>query len=385
MNKVFKGRNSEDEALINNNIYAQSFSDFLNEFYHEDAETTKCTYWSIYKSFIFPIENIKKKFFYNFNREECVAILESISTNNKRVYKTLKSIMNTYNLWAIDRGYNATGINPMDDISMDDLKLPSNLVQKRYISKKDLIDKCEKILEAEISSPQHVIIWLLARYGVLNKKMYSAIANLKVSDIDFNNKKIKFFSDIDNDYRTVDIDDGMVRMLDRAIFGQVLRGYEHEFISNSEYVVKTKRTKGLTKMSESSINVRLFELKEVVREAHTLKDLQLCCKIDDLKKMKETKEVLNVDDFKEIQRKYGNSENSYSLLLDDYQLITGDDIERKKTGFDTTKIVRRKVNGEYVTNEDLNLTVEEMNRLYPASTSKLGRQRVRGYKKSKAN
>lgn len=374
----FMGRTEDDGILIRNNKYAQKFVDFIDEYYETDAKSTKNTYWSIYKSFISPIENVKKKYFYNFNREECVNILESINTNNKRVYKTLKTVMTMYHRWAIDREYNPTRINPMDNVELDDIIMPINIAKMRYISKKDLINKCEKILEAELSTPQYVIIWVLARYGVLNKKMATALTGLKTSDIDFENKKIKFYSDIDNDYRTVDIDDDAIRMLDRAIFGEVLTNHDKiEFAKNSQYVIKSKRANELNEMKTGVINSRISELNGLVRQGYTLSDLQLSCKIDDLIKIKEEKGVLTSDDFKEVQKKYGNSENSYPLLLDDYKLITGDDIERMNVTGSLARVVRRRINGKFVSNKDLGLSPEEMERLYPSlKTNRTARRKI---------
>lgn len=373
----FMGRTEEDELLIKNNEYAQKYIDFINEYYKGYAKSTKNTYWSLYKTFILPIEGVKKKYFYSFNREECINILESINTNNKRVYKTLKTVMAMYHRWAIERGYNPTGVSPMDNVELDDIIMPINIAKTRYVSKKDLINKCEKILEAELSTPQYVIIWVLARYGVLNKKMASALTELKTSDIDFENKKIKFYSDIDNDYRVVDIDDDVIKFINMAIYGQRLIANDKEFVMESEYVIKSKRASDVGKLKSGVINSRISELNGLVRQGYTLSDLQLSCKIDDLIKIKEEKGVLTSDDFKEVQKKYGNSENSYPLLLDDYKLITGDDIERMNVTGSLARVVRRRINGKFVSNKDLGLSPEEMERLYPSlKTNRTARRKI---------
>lgn len=363
---IFTGRET-DKELVATNMYAKKFLDFLNEYYLNDKIATKLTYFGCYKSFILPPEQAKSKFAYDFTTEECKNLLESINTNNKRVYKLLKTLLDRYNNWAIVRGFNPTGINPMDEISLDILTLPKDLAKKRYISKEDLFDKCDKIIESGFLSPQYTIIWILGRHGILGKNLTADMLNLTVDNIDFENKKVHYTSEAYGEVN-IDVDERFINSIIRAITDGDYSEYSKSkdiFKDDLQYILKSPRNKEKP-ITEGVLRNRLCKLNKIVRDSYTLSDLELCCKIDKLKEIKQNKGKLTINDFKEVQKCFGKSINSYPLLKEDYELITGDtDIEIITKRIDTSKFVVRKINGKHVTNIDLGISKEEMEKKYP--------------------
>lgn len=299
---------------------------FIDEAYPNQVESTKKTYSYYFDEFILNFETVKNADLYTFNKEECLEILNSIASASIALKLAVRSLMTTYHSWAITRGFNISGINPMKSITQNDLMVNKRALEDKYYSLDELWSKISKInLPAQFK-----ICVMLIRYGILGRKM-SELKNLKWSDIDYENHIIRVYDEKDVDHidepiRIIRMDDKLEWLLKQAYNEE---GYDTQIEKKkTSYVRRNNFNKyvetvirplsSVEEIKESVINARIVEIGNEFNRRMIPLDLKFSAKFDRLEEIRKENGSLISDDIMEVQEEFGDNGGVYSRFQDDY-------------------------------------------------------------------
>jgi len=351
MSDIFYGIYEDDRKHNLIDKYKKNKITFINE--REDfAEATKDNYLKLFKSYVYYLENIKKKDLYDFDKMEIVELLKSAPTTSTKTKASLFSAINGYEEWAIKRGFRLTS-NPCDGINLKEtLVVNKQAVIHNYYKLPDFWEIIKK-LETK-NDINNLIILILLRYGITMKLQ----PGLKWEDINREEKKLYLF-DTDRVLLTIlDIDDTFIEYIDKTYnFNNYsykmatrpkLTGGRTEWQKEvnyqlGEYVLKTTNMQAddSNMVSDSVIynrynavfNNNKMDDGEVIKRLSIL-DLYRSRKFDELYKIYNLKGELSVKDIKVVNDKINlNSKPSINTVLrKDFELISGIEIVIDRNG-----------------------------------------------------
>ena len=293
---------------------------FLNEMVEAQSisEDTSKNYERIL-SLVTKYEEALGKDVSQFTFEELEKIMFGFKANNRNTVETYSRIMSSYLNWSVSRGF-ATE-NCLADLKPDDFS--------KYLEDNEVYftDKQVRRWEEQMNNYQDAVIIRLLFEGVGGKQM-SEIRNLKKSDIDFNEKRMKLINTLKADdngnpikytERYVDFDDYTAKVLEGAIKETTYKKRNGDMIYNphvrdftdlvdNEFVVRSSITKTENKhnpVDKFVIYRRIQMLSEVLGiEEFTAKLIQRSGMIYYASTIMQGEE-LSLDDLKMVADKFG--------------------------------------------------------------------------------
>lgn len=246
--------NETNNSLFNTNDKREFIEDMIRS--KAITEETSKSYLRIF-GLTSTYEEILEKDLNMFSIDELEKILFGFKANNRNTIESYARIISSYLNWSVQQGI--INANPLAELKPDDF---SNYLtnEETYITERQLRryeDRCENY--------QDGVILRLLFIGVGGKQM-SEIRNLKRTDIDRKNKRIRLVNTLQSDKhgnpikfteRWIDVDDEHVfDLIDGAIRvktylkrnGEVAEGNESRSIGklelvDNEYVVRSSVTK----------------------------------------------------------------------------------------------------------------------------------------------
>lgn len=287
---------------------------FLNESYHK--ENTKSLFWHLYTRLLYKYEVKYEKDLYDFNKKQIEDMMKDIDVAIT-TRRNLISFLQRYLDWCVlEEFVNKNILNEMDLNSL----LFANGVEKEkvnYISLEELFKDCYWLTSKGDNdiTELDVVIVLLMRKGLRTKD----IVNLKYSDINYKTGELDFVSD--GKKINITLEKPILRLIEEVEETVYLVGASKRPLRTIDgHLVKTLDLEYDKEKIFKNIKKRVSKFKECYR---TLNENILInsCKFDELDLIKENNNNnLEVEDYKNIQMKYGNSANSYQKLKLDYEL-----------------------------------------------------------------
>ena len=248
----------EDLKKSNLNKFQKNKLVFLEDMNYE--ENTFLKYWSTLAgdNIINLLELSKDKDLYEFSTDEIIDMLSSYPTASSRSLIQTLSICNRYSEYAIQRGWNHTGINNFDIVSLkDDVKLNKLYLKNTY----QTLDEFYSFLNGLTkSSDVDKCILLLLRYGVGVKEAIK----VRYEDIEGN---ILTIHNEDDSLKYYPIDGRFVELINKSKecveFGNV------NYIDTGYVIKATKKSRTLaTSINQNSFRNRINNIavdNEIVR------------------------------------------------------------------------------------------------------------------------
>lgn len=228
--------NAQDKELfIKEMIDSGSISDVTAKSYYRILTNTAT------------IEKQLKKDVSKFDLEELEKILFGFKANNRNTVESYARILSSYLNWSVERGLSKE--NPLANLKPDDFnKYLTN--QEEYFTEKQI-----RRWEERLENYQDAVILRLLYLGVSGRQL-SEIRNLKIGDVDRENKRLKLTNTLKEDenglptkfterYLDIDVDDEHTFDLIEGAFkintymkrnGEVSEGGESRSIGNLELV-----------------------------------------------------------------------------------------------------------------------------------------------------
>lgn len=242
---------------LNQVLYNQ---DLKNKFLDKYTTSTKRFYRYIFQ-ISSELENEFGKDIFEFNSLEIENLLNCYKNGSVEAVSSNVTVLKKYIDFAIEQGLSK--INYLNNLTgYDDLKkyVNINMSNKRILSFKqvwDIVDMCY--------NAQDAICILLPFYGVKGESN-EEISNLKKSDVDFINKKLKLTRN-NNSIRYIDIDDKLISIIYKAISeeeyaknnGNINPDLKSSYfnIYENDYVVRAATNKNNLPIQSININARI--------------------------------------------------------------------------------------------------------------------------------
>ena len=328
MDKIFclgELYDKEDKGLIDyklNNAteYEQMKNTYINEIYKNN--NSKITVYNLYRNNILNWEKILNKDLIYFTVQELDSLISSLPSSSIHIKSGVYSFVSQYLDWAISKKFIS-----MNNIKALDRKLYCEISQKlassRLISEERL---WELIKLSEIKSDiQNAVPIVLAYFGCNCGNNLEGMRNLKMSDIDFENKVV--YMRLEGSLISVipvneDFLDFIKKTHTDASMGQ-------EYIDDDLIIKRTKNSRGGV-ISENSVYQRCYEFYNSLGiKKISLNDLLKSRKIALLLCIRERHYLTSLD-FQGICSifKPNCSRGIYDSLQKYYEQATGDVVKR---------------------------------------------------------
>ena len=303
--------------------------EFLNEKYTKIS--TMYTTWYMYKRIRY-LEVIRNRDIMNFTKDELEMLLKCKKNFSTSYKNSLYNFLLRYLDYCVEEGYIEENI--CKKIDFPEISKP---IIKKENSEKFVfhsLNYYKNILSMRDCRFKHLNIdyyfpILLARYGITGTELCH-IRNIKVTDIDFDNKCVYIYRN--NEKVTIPVDDYFLSEIEPMVYSYNKIDYMFNYTTTTLYnkhnaffndVNKLKVT--VNKDSYASlVLMREFEILLKIREKRKLqlKDLQ---KVHNLYNDK-SKTYRTLDNLKEMWKKYTNEELIHGNS-DDNKLYTSTDKE----------------------------------------------------------
>lgn len=192
-----------------------------------------------------------------FNQIEVTDLLKSFNSKSPHRLKSNCVYLNDYYLWCYNEGLVDSIINPFDKIVTDIIIeniIPSSTLAEKYLSKEEIIN-CKN----EIIDVTNQFIFYALYLGIKGEE-YEEIRNLKISDLDIHEHKVKLITG-----RIVNVDDLFINLMINANdeLNYFPEGIEKESRANkytygsSEYVIKLCGVKYCDQVSYQYLSQRI--------------------------------------------------------------------------------------------------------------------------------
>lgn len=278
------------------------------------------TYFTNIKDF----EDSLNKDLCHFTKFEIIELMDGV-VNSIQLKQAVLSFIKGYINYCVEVGY--TDINIIDTI--DETKENEKLIRvKDEMAENIFIDitELEKDLNRLVASgannihPIDAMIVMLARHGISLRE----IIELRNSDFDFENKTVNI--KYNDKIKRVKLSDETLKWVKEAKDSPAkAQGSSHYLKTIDDHIVKITTDVYDEKKVLPLVRKRLTKFAECGYRALTEKMLVNSRKIDALEMILDKKGELTVNDFKAVQKLFGNSESSYYLLKTDWQLLKGDE------------------------------------------------------------
>lgn len=346
------------EALENYDILDEFLKNKIKYLESEDqkhlTEISKNVMWTKFRNEIHMFEFMWDKDLALFKEDNVRMILSSVKGGTYSPAKTLFSIINKYEVWALKVGLNPAS-NPCDTIDVKEIAVPvQTIMDNTIISIDELFESWDYIQTysneySDRVTYQSFAMILLMRVGLKGVKQWNELLYLKEEDIDFENGLIHV-TNRDKDVvdgkkqleivKTIAIDESVVNIIKKAIEETE---YEYEFNAGRKsaavmkksnvyvdygYVIKPEEGQG--EFINSTVFRKRIEnfFKAADRKYINAKDIFRNAKLDMLLSIKEQKGKLSIQDFKDVQdfyEPYLSSSTAFMNLKEFYQCYTGDE------------------------------------------------------------
>lgn len=284
------------------------------------GEESKSIKYNLYDKNIKMYEDIKEKDLMYFNIEELMDLMDSIPTTAISVKDNVYSFILQYLDYQISRGN--ISINNMVAI---DRKVATSVHKRssksRYISMKNFEEKVNKMRTK--SDWQLIVPLCICRYGIKGKDSEDII-NLKMSDIDTENKVVYIKDDLGNITKCIPVDE---QFIEWCKYANEEEGYE------GENILKFGNDSRGDKITEAVIYSRTKKACESVGEKRiSLNNLILSRKLDMILDIRKERKLTN-SDFQQINLIFNPvaSAGSYNSFVRFYESISNGDIVYKAT------------------------------------------------------
>lgn len=132
----------------------------------------------------------------NMTKLDFMEFLTSLNSSSLSVLYTYKSAINSYLIFATDKQNFTIGLLELDKINQDDLlecinekaELIQFITEKEYY---EIITKFDKETGESVGNYQDKLVIVLLWNKIKGKKQFSDLLDLKISDVNFQNKTIK--------------------------------------------------------------------------------------------------------------------------------------------------------------------------------------------------
>ncbi|MBM7836308.1 hypothetical protein [Clostridium sardiniense] len=320
----------------------------------ELSENSKSVMWTKFRKDIHTFEYIWDKDLALFNEDDIKKVLGSIIGGTLSPAKTLLSIINRYEVWAMSVGLN-TASNPCDTINLTSLvTVTKTIVDNTIISIDELFELWDYIQTypnrfCDRVTYQNFAMILLMRIGLKGEKQWNEVMYLKEEDINFEDGIINV-TNRDKDVvegkkplevvKEISVEPRILKVIKRAIEE---KEYEYNFnagrgsqatIKKSNfyidygYIIKPEQDQGEI-INSTVFRKRLSNFFDAAeRKFISAKDIFRNAKLDMLLDLKESKGQLDIQDFKIVQdyfEPYLKSNTSYMSLKEFYVSYTQDD------------------------------------------------------------
>ena len=346
---------------------------------------TKNAMWISFKKEIYPFEYVWDKDLALFNEKDVEKILISVAGATIVPAKTLRSVMNRYEIWALQTGLNPAA-NPVEGIVLSTLVEPiKTMMDNTVISIDELFELWNYIQTApnefcDRLTSQNFAMILLIRAGLKGIKEWNEVLYLKKEDIDFE-KGIIYVTNRDKEVeegkktlevvKEIYVEDRILDVIKKAMEEE---GYSYSYRTgknnalmqrDNKYVDYGHIIKPEDKQGEI-INKTIFRkrvenfFKASERNYINAKDIFRNAKMDMLFKIKDQNGEVRIEDIKNVNdyfEPYLNGDTTYTALREFYAAYTGDKIKGAKI-----------ITGE-------KLSIEEYRRRYYQNVTKLKRER----------
>ena len=310
-----------------------------------NGEESKGVKYNLYEKNIKMYEDIKEKDLMEFNIEELMDLMDSIPTTASSVKDNVYSFISQYLDYQISRGN--ISINNM--VAIDRKKataIHKRSSKSRYISMRNFEEKINNMRTK--SDWQHIIPLCMARMGIRGKDSEDII-NLKMSDIDIENRMVKIIDESGNIERYIPVDELFIKWCEYA-------NEEKDYFG--ENIVKFGKDSRGNKITEAVIYNRTKKACESVGyKRMSLNNLVLSRKIDMILDIRKERKLTN-GDFQQINLIFNPSASagSYNSFVKFYTSLTGDTVYTAMTPED--ELVDNNAN-EFVEKLRVELEIEE--------------------------
>ena len=328
MDKIFclgELYDKEDKGLIDyklNNAteYEQMKNTYINEIYKNN--NSKITVYNLYRKNILNWEKILNKDLIYFTVQELDSLISSLPSSSIHIKSGVYSFISQYLDWAISKKFIS-----MNNIKALDRKLYCEISQKlassRLISEERLWELI-KLSETK-SDIQNAVPIILAYFGCNCGNNLEGMRNLKMSDIDFENKVV--YMRLEGSLISViPVNEDFLDFIEKA---HTDASMGQEYVDDDLIIKRTKNTRGDI-ISENSIYQRCYEFYNSLGiKKISLNDLLKSRKIALLLCIRERHYLTSLD-FQGICSifKPNCSRGIYDSLQKYYEQATGDIVKR---------------------------------------------------------
>lgn len=292
-----------------NTKYEILFSEYINFTYNEEA--SMITIWNLYKNNVLPFEKLLNKYLWQMNPDELKELIMSVPSDSYPLKHSVFIMCQQFLNWCI--GYKKLiTINNMNVLDKEDvIRLNPNAFKRTLYGIDnfwELIDSMLKKSDAQLIAPL-----VLGRYGIedLDYQM-----NLKMENIDKENKEVYIVNNEGEIKVILPVDDGFINFCDKL---NDEKGYE------GEYLIKEKENGG-----KRTVNLIYGRIRKACVENEIdilkIKNMFRCRFLDSLLDIRKER-FLNKKDFMELMKKFnpGSSAGRYMTLVKFYEAITGEE------------------------------------------------------------
>lgn len=326
MDKIFclgELYDKEDKGLIDHKLnnateYEQMKNTYINEIYKNN--NSKITVYNLYRKNILNWEKILNKDLIYFTVQELDSLISSLPSSSIHIKSGVYSFISQYNDWAISKR-----IISMNNIKGLDRKLYCEISQKlassRLISEERL---WELIKLSEIKSDiQNAVPIVLAYFGCNCGNNLEGMRNLKMSDIDFENKVVYMRLE-GSIISVIPVNEDFLNFIKKT---HADASIGEEYVDDDLIIKRTKNTRGNI-VSENGVYQRCYEFYNSLGiKKISLNDLLKSRKIELLLDIRK-KHYLTSLDFQGVCSifKPDCSRGIYDSLQKYYEQATGDKV-----------------------------------------------------------
>lgn len=292
-----------------NTKYEIFFSEYINFAY--DEEPSMITIWNLYKNNVLPFEKALGKYLWQMNPDELKELIMSIPSDSYPLKHSVFIMCKQFLNWCI--GYKKLiSINNMNVLNKDEIiKLNPNALKKTLYG----IDSFWRLVDSmsKKSDIQWIASLVFGRYGIVDMDYQM---NLKIENIDKENKEVNIVNDKGEIKVTLPVDDRFINFCERL---DRVKGYE------GEYLIKAKENGG-----ERTVNLIYGRIRRACTENEIdilkINSMFRCRFLDFLLDIRKER-FLNKKDFSDLMQKFrpGSSAGRYMTLVKFYETITGEE------------------------------------------------------------
>ena len=318
-------------------------------------EKTKYTMWISFRKKIYPFEYRWNKDLALFNKENVEKILISVAGVTIGSAKNLQSVMNGYEIWALQTGLNP-GLNPVERVLLKNIVKPDRLMMENTIISIDELFELWNYIQTAPNKICHRLTYqnfamiLLIRIGLNGLKEWNEVLYLKKEDIDFDEGIIYVTNrdkEVEEGKKTLEVvkeiyvEDRILKVIKRAMEEE---GYSYSYRAGRNnalmqkdkkyvdygYVIKPEEEQG--EIINSTIFRKRIENFFEASERNFIKgeDIFRNSKLDILFDIKKKNGEVSIEDIKNINdyfEPYLKGDSTYTALREFYAAYTGDKIK----------------------------------------------------------